>query len=297
MIPNAPSARAQPLRLRPLQLSELLDETFRMYRDNFLLFAGVALTLAVPGLVTNVLTGNYRTLGLFFTLFTNPESFTRQVQIGPETNPVFVGLSYLVILLLLPFTVAANIQAAVDVATGRATSVPAVLGRVLRRYFALYGLLILVGLVAVLFITCLLIPLVVWILVQWSVAIPVMLVEGIRPVASLSRSRNLVRGHWWRLVAIFIVTYLLTAAVSAGVSALAVGLAALVPGLSADVRGGVILTFVTLSSALIEPVFPIVVSLLYFDLRVRNEALDLDVLAQAAASPAPQTDAPGARGF
>jgi hypothetical protein len=294
MIPSGPADRPQPLRLRPLQVSELLDETFRMYRDNFLLFAGVALTLAVPSLVASLLAGNYKTMGLFFTLFTNPSGFTRQVQFGPDINPVFLGLSYVVILLLLPFNAAANIQAGVHVASGRPTSVPAVLGRVLRRYLAVYGLLILVGLVAVLFITCVLIPLVVWILVQWSVAIPVMLVEGTGPAASLSRSRSLVRGHWWRLLGIFVVTSLLTAAVSTAVSALAAGLATLVPGLSADVRGAVLLTLVTLSSALIEPVFPIVVTLLYFDLRVRNEALDLDVLAQAAASPS--MNAPGASG-
>src|ERR1700730_6496717 len=157
MIPNgSAAARPQPLRLRPLQVSELLDETFRMYRDNFLLFAGVALTLAVPSLVASILAGNYKTMGLFFTLFTTPSGFTRQVQFGPDINPVFLGLSYLVVLLLLPFNAAANIQAGVDVATGRPTSMPAVLGRVLRRYLAMYGLLILVGLVAVLFITCVL---------------------------------------------------------------------------------------------------------------------------------------------
>src|SRR6202022_2371420 len=103
---------------------------------------------------------------------------------------------YLVIVLMLPFTVAANVQAAVDVATGRPTSLPAVLGRVLRRYFALYGVLILVALVGLFFVTCVLIPLVVWMLVRWSVAIPVMLVEGAGPVASLGRSRGLVGGPW-----------------------------------------------------------------------------------------------------
>jgi len=93
--------------------------------------------------------------------------------------------------------------------------------------------------VGVLVLTCLLIPLVVWILVRWSVAIPVMLVEGVGPTRALGRSWNLVRGHWWRLLAIFIVAYLLTSTISSGVGALAGGLAALLPGLSADVRGGI----------------------------------------------------------
>src|SRR5690348_18444360 len=37
-----------PLRLRPLEIGDLLDETFRMYRRHFLLFAGISVILAVP---------------------------------------------------------------------------------------------------------------------------------------------------------------------------------------------------------------------------------------------------------
>ena len=145
-----------------------------------------------------------------------------------------------------------------------------------------------------LFITIVLIPLVMWILVSWSMAIPVLLLERAGPLTSLRRSRALVRGNWWRLFAIFIVTYLLAGVISSGVGALVGGVAALVPGLSADVRGGVLLTVLAVTSALTEPVFPIVVTLLYFDLRVRNEALDLDVLAQRAAAASPPVAAPTA---
>lgn len=268
-----------------------------MYRRNFWLFAGVSLLLAVPSLVANMLAGSFKTLGMFFTLFSNPDAFTRQLQVGPDINPLYLGLSYLIIVLLLPFTVSANIQAAVDVAWGRPTSVPMVFGRVLRRYFGIYAAIVLNFLVGVLIITCLLIPLAAWILVRWSVAIPVMLVEGAGPTAALGRSWSLVRGHWWRLFAIFIVAYLLTSTISSGVGALVGGLAALLPGLSADARGGAFLTAVTLSGALVEPVMPIVVTLLYLDLRVRNEALDLDLLAAAAAAPRPAVGAPSAPGL
>ena len=287
--PSAPLA----LRLRPLQVSELLDETFRMYRRNFWLFAGVSLSLAIPSLVANMLAGNFKTFGVLFTAFSDPAAFTRQAQIGPDINPLYLALSYLLIALLVPFTASANIQAAIDVARGQPTSVPAVFLRILRRYFPIYAVILLNILVGVLAITCLLIPLVAWILVRWSVALPVMLVERVGPITALSRSWNLVRGHWWRLLGIFVVAYLLTSTISTGVGALVGGLAALVPGLSADIRGGAFLTAVTLSSAMVEPVLPIVLTLLYYDLRVRNEALDLDVLAAAAAIPQPVMGAPG----
>src|ERR1700736_5967342 len=37
-----------PLRLRPLEIGDLLDETFRIYRRHFLLFAGISVILAIP---------------------------------------------------------------------------------------------------------------------------------------------------------------------------------------------------------------------------------------------------------
>lgn len=268
-----------------------------MYRGSFALFAGVSLALTIPGLLLNLLTGNYKTFGLFLSVFSDPAAFSRQAGIGPDFNLTYLLAGYALILLVVPFTAGANIQAAIDIATGRPTSIPAVFNRVLRRYFGIYGVVALVGLMFLTFFTCVLIPLTIWILVSWSMAIPVLLLERAGPLTSLRRSRALVRGHWWRLFAIFVVTYFLTGVISSGVGALVGGgVAALVPGLSADVRGAALLTVLAVTSALTEPVFPIVVTLLYFDLRVRNEALDLDVLAQRAAAETPQVAAPiGAR--
>lgn len=265
-----------------------------MYRGNFALFAGVALALSIPGLLLNLLTGTYKTFGLFVSAFSDPAAFSRQAGIGPDFNLTYLLAGYALILLVVPFTAGANIQAAIDIATARPTSIAAVFNRVLRRYFGIYGVVVLVFLMGLLFITIVLIPLVIWILVSWSMAIPVLLLERAGPLTSLRRSRALVRGNWWRLFAIFIVTYLLAGVISSGVGALVGGVAALVPGLSADVRGGVLLTVLAVTSALTEPVFPIVVTLLYFDLRVRNEALDLDVLAQRAAAASPPVAAPTA---
>ncbi|HXA41538.1 MAG TPA: hypothetical protein VNV65_01360 [Candidatus Solibacter sp.] len=273
--------RTEPLRLRPLQISELLDETFRIYRGNFLLFAGVSLALALPGLVLNLLTGNYKVFGLFFSAFSDPNTFEHS-GFGSDFNVTYLLAGYALILLVVPLTAGANIQAAIDVATARPTSIGAVFARVLRRYFGIYGVVAMGFLMGIVMITIVLIPLVIWILVSWSVAVVVLLLEGARPIASLRRSRALVRGHWWRLFGILVVTYFLAAVISSGVGALAGGIAALAPGLSADVRGAVLLLALALTSAMTQPVFPIVITLMYFDLRVRNEALDLDVLVQKA---------------
>src|SRR5207247_5759553 len=53
-----------PLRLRPLEIGDLLDETFRMYRRHFLLFAGVSAILAIPSAALYGLGLAWLTVGL-----------------------------------------------------------------------------------------------------------------------------------------------------------------------------------------------------------------------------------------
>jgi hypothetical protein len=61
------------------------------------------------------------------------------------------------------------------------------------------------------------------------------------------------------------------------------GMAAVVPGLSDDVRAGLVTTVATLVDALVSAITPIAITMLYLDLRVRKEGLDLDQLARLAA--------------
>ncbi|TMG17294.1 MAG: hypothetical protein E6H98_07715 [Chloroflexi bacterium] len=66
------------------------------------------------------------------------------------------------------------------------------------------------------------------------------------------------------------------------------GIAALMPGLSDDLRAGLVTTVATLVNALVGAITPIAITMLYLDLRVRKEGLDLDQLArQAVPGPAP----------
>ena len=53
-----------PLRLRPLEIGDLLDETFRMYRRHFLLFAGISVILAIPAAALYGLAIAWVTVGL-----------------------------------------------------------------------------------------------------------------------------------------------------------------------------------------------------------------------------------------
>ena len=91
---------------------------------------------------------------------------------------------------------------------------------------------------------------------------------------------------WWRTFGIIFIAGVAYSILTLALLALFNVVAAIIPGLSTDFRSGLATAATTLVDALIAPIFPVVLTLLYFDLRVRKEGLDLDQLAQQT-SPGP----------
>jgi hypothetical protein len=270
-----------PLRLRPLEVGDLLDETFRIYRRHFLLFAGTSVILAIPA------------AGLqgysFFTLFSN---FLQSTTTGQTFNfnnllpsLVVIAIGYVINVLLSPYSYGAVIYAACESALGHPVTVWDALRGVTRRYFSILGYLILVALMGVLF--CLL-PLWIWIWVGWVAVLPVMFVENVGLGAAMGRSWQLVQGRWWRtfliLLLVVLVWYFARIALEAFI-ALANALIGVV--VSAYVVLAITQAAAIIVAALVNPVLQIAIVLIYFDLRVRREALDLFQLAQHVSASQP----------
>jgi Membrane domain of glycerophosphoryl diester phosphodiesterase len=276
---------AEPLlRLRPLGLGEVVDDVFRVYRRHFWLFAGIALLLALPSLLVQMASGSAQSLGFIVAVLPNLANPNALVGREPPAPPnlVLVLLSYLVLLLVIPFTLGVVTQAAIDLVQGRPASIRSAFGGVARRYWALLGLLLLL---AVMSPVALCLPVFIWLAVRWVVAIPVMLAEGVGPIRALDRSWTLTRGHWWRLALILLVMYLMVYVVSGALSALAIPIAIGVPFIAESVRGAIILGVETVAGAAVQPVIYLGIALLYFDLRIRGEDFDLDQLARQAVGP------------
>lgn len=270
-----------PLRLRPLEIGDLLDETFRLYRRHFLLFAGISVILAVPS-------------AALFSL-----GFAALTAAAQANGGVFdsTGLGYflasfgaaLVIgILILPFTNTAVLYAACESAQGRPVTASAVFAGVGRRYFPLLAYwLVFNAYTAYLALILCVAPLVLWIwgFIGWVVVPPVLLVERIGLGAAFSRSWQLVQGRWWRTFLIVFLLLLIWFLVDLGLGAfinLAQSLLSVFvsPFLATVVStaGG------QLVGALANPILQIAVALIYFDLRVRKEALDLFQMANQLAA-------------
>ena len=119
----------------------------------------------------------------------------------------------------------------------------------------------------------------VYLSVAFAVALPVLLTEGVRGRKALQRSRHLVRGRWWRTAGLLLVAGLLAGIVGVAVSTAVAALAFAAPD------NPVVLFFVgavsgTVGSLVTTPFSAAYHTVLYFDLRVRREAFDLQLLAQ-----------------
>jgi len=282
-----------------MPLSDLLDELFRLYRRHFSLIVGVALVVALPGLVWTLVTGVYRLNSASYTnLFTTTGTSTPAFNSQQFSNLVGTfALGGLGALILLPFSVGAVYRAVTDVALGRPATIGAVLRETLARYWLLLGL---VGLGILLFIgwaiaeligfVLLIIPglavfcAAVYLGVRWSLVVAAMMAEDIGPIRGLGRSWNLVSGSWWRTFGILLIVGILQTIISYALFIL-FGLIAAVFS-TGDFQAALVQVGSTLLSAVVSPITTIAVVLLYFDLRVRKEGLDLDQLAQQT-SPGP----------
>jgi hypothetical protein len=246
-----------PLRLRPLEIGDILDETFRLYRRHFL-FYGALVNQATSANPTDL------------------SSFTQSLTL--------IGLGTAVNLALLPLLYGSVSLAICDSALGRPVTLRRVLGGAFRRYLHIGAYLGLLFLMAIAF--CLF-PLWIWIAVGWATVLPVIFIEERGVLAAMSRSWQLVQGRWWRTFLILFLIFVLNYVVSLALEAfLYLGQILLSIFLSQFLALALYEAGVIVVSGLTIPILQIALVLIYFDLRVRKEGLDLFQMAQRV-TPAP----------
>jgi hypothetical protein len=113
--------------------------------------------------------------------------------------------------------------------------------------------------------------------IRWMVALPAVVLENAGPVRGLLRSWRLVRGNWWHVLGITLFTLLIIGVVSA-----LIGLPFELAGtfargaLGGSVVAGVVVSIgVIIARAATTSVMACVIVLLYTDLRMRREGMDI----------------------
>lgn len=256
-----------------------------MYRRHFLLFGGISVILSIPSAALYGLAlGSLGSTLQRASGETTPDlSFVAPLLAG-------LGVALLINLLILPFSMGAVVYAACESALGRPVTPGGIVSGVLRRYFPLLGywLLFLVSFYISLILCVAPVALWVWVFVGWIVVTPAMFVENIGLGAAFGRSWRLVEGRWWRtflvLFLIALVWYIAQIALSAF---LQLGQVLLQVVLSPFLAAGIASALSQVIVALVNPILQIAVVLVYFDLRVRKEGLDLFQQAYQLAPPPP----------
>jgi hypothetical protein len=268
------------IRLRPLDIGDVLDETFKVYRRQFVALITVMGIVVIPTALITVPPALL--MGI------SGENLARRMQ---ETGGIatfitaFVAIFILAIVASLAHLVAAGAATLVasDAILGRPVSVANAYRQAIGRFGSFFLVSLSVGIpVGLLFITCLGIPFAVFVGVGWSLVYPAIMLEGLGAWAAMGRSWELVDGHRWRLLACLIlmglIVYLLVS-IPAGLFGFLSGIIAVAAGGSPTMLmlaqiGNAI--FQVVGQTLFGAIGFVTATLLYYDLRIRKEAFDLE---------------------
>jgi hypothetical protein len=119
----------------------------------------------------------------------------------------------------------------------------------------------------------------VYLSVLWCLVFPALLFERIGPFKAMKRSGSLIKGRWWASLLLVVVGYLLVTILGGIIQYGLLAVAAVAAGDSVIVNAIATVVGSTLSSAITYPYLAAVLTILYFDQRVRKEGFDLQLLA------------------
>ncbi|HEY7713342.1 MAG TPA: hypothetical protein VIE90_02455 [Candidatus Binatia bacterium] len=254
-------------RFEPMTTGALLDRAFRLYTGNFSLMLGIAAAAYVPFylimlVIESSIGGNlpYRDVGISTLLF---------------------QIVFLVLWASIAFPIASG--ATTYAISERYIGNDVTIGEALRRglsHFWPLSIAQVTATIRVLFgFMLLIIPGILWML-SYSLIVPVITIEGQRALPSLRRSHELIKNYRGKAFCILLVVNLLQLVLAGGVG--------LITGLlfGSDSGSGEVLSsaFNNLLSIFLAPLGIVAAILLYYDMRIRKEGFDLEMLSRALTS-------------
>jgi hypothetical protein len=288
------------VRLRPMGLGDLLDAALALYRNNFALFAGIVAVFAIPQAIITIL------------LQLVPSG---KINSGTTQHPVYqvdevkTYLIVAVIVVLVGIIFSTMITGALARAIayrylGEQTTITGAYSSMGSRMFLsllaasfLQPILILVPIVPFAVIALLLAAFgandlallviivsgIAWAVfaalayVRWTFVAQCIAIERRGPIDGLQRSWHLSNSAFWRILGYRIVLGIAVGVASAAVGGIGGALLALASGPAAHAAGSAVSAIVGI---VLQPFQFGVLTLLYYDLRIRREGFDLEHMAR-----------------
>lgn len=247
--------------LRPLSTGEILDNAFGLYRRHF---APLVVIVLVVSAVPTILELYVQASGGFF------------------VRPVLGMLTGLLNVVLSAIGTAAAVFIVSDSYLGRPVDPWDALSRAVPYIARIVVLSILTTLVVGLGFMFFLVPGVIFLSALVISTQALVLEENRSPIEAMGRSWQLTKGFRWKVLALVVVTAIIVFIPSIALVSVASFLAT-GPAVLTDLSIGWSLALVlgAVVQLLLYPLMYSVLTVLYYDLRVRKEGFDLEVLAQA----------------
>jgi hypothetical protein len=256
--------------LRPRGIGEILDAAALLYRSRFGALVRYAAIVVVPVqafLAVVLLSAQPDNFSVSISGSAQPRFDTRSAQLAATVVVLVVGLITHAFIVAVTTRVVANQY--VDHAEGSAR----LMSTTGRRFFAVIGVSIVVAICQLVGIAFCFVGTVVP-MALFAVAIPALLLERKGVGAALSRSIELTKGHFWHVLGVVLtaaaIGFLLNAALAAGLNIFARSASPTTLVLAQGVANAI-------ASILTTPFVAAATVALYFDLRIRDEAFDVQM--------------------
>jgi hypothetical protein len=269
--------------LRPLRIGEVLDVSIKLYARNWKTLLALVAVVAVPLQVISTLVS----------LSTAPDARTVQTSFGTtrtgyDLSPGYyagIGVVTLIALVVGILATAACFKAVSDAYLGEKPAIRPSLAFVARRLHSVLWVTLLFYLLVAIGLVLLIVP-GIYLAVAFIVAIPALLFEDVRGFKALRRSRRLVKGRWWATFGAIAIGYIMSSVLGNILQGLIV---APVFGTGAGDTARIVANgFASvLSAVVVTPFQAALATVIYYDLRVRKEGFDLQLLAERLGLPAP----------
>jgi hypothetical protein len=264
-------------------MGEVLDAGFKLFRHRFGALMVCALVPVVPLTI----------LSMIVVASTDPTAFDIDSTAAPgDDGSVLVGnlLDRLLTGAAAALAIAACFKVISSAYLGERVGAGESLRYGLTRLFALMVAYIVLSIVVGIGLILLLIP-GIFLGVKWSMTYAAIAGERAGPFAGMGRSWELTKGNWWRTFGTLIVVALLSFVLTFALLA-AIGAAAAASDSISDTAFAVVLTIATIIVlAIIYPLIAAIITVLYYDMRVRNEGFDLQLLARGVGADTSRFDA------
>jgi hypothetical protein len=272
------SEQVQTPQLRPLSIGETLDAGFRMFRQRFGALVLATLVPLVPLAIVGVLLQG----SIDETAFDVDAPLTGSSEQRAGENVLNLSLALaatFAVVFCLRIISAAYLGERVGAGESLRFGIrrlPSVIVAGILIFLMMLPALIVVAAAPVLFLILLVN---VWLFGRVALTVPAAVAERAGPFRAIGRSWNLTRGNWWRLFGTLVVLFLISLVIQFAIGfVFGIVAAALTIGETAYAALWA-LTLIAMG-AIVDPLVAAILAIAYFDMRVRNEGFDLELLAQ-----------------